>query len=45
MTAPGEIWVPVGAQLYADRIRHVLSSSEFAHRHRMTASFAITSLP
>lgn len=35
----------VGAQLYADRIRHVLSSYEFAHRHRMTASFAITSLP
>lgn len=35
----------VGAQLYADRIHHVLSSYEFAHRHRMTASFAITSLP
>ena len=34
----------VGAQLYADRIRHVLSSYEFAHRHRMTARFAITSL-
>ena len=35
----------VGAQLYADRIRHVLSSYEFAHRRRVTASFAITSLP
>jgi diguanylate cyclase (GGDEF)-like protein len=35
----------VGAQLYAERIRHVLSCYEFAHRHRMTASFAITSLP
>ena len=35
----------VGAQLYADRIRHVLSSCEFAHRARVTASFAITSLP
>jgi diguanylate cyclase (GGDEF)-like protein len=35
----------VGAQLYADRIRHVLSSYEFAHRCRMTASLAITSLP
>ena len=35
----------VGAQLYADRIRHALSSYEFAHRCRMTASLAITSLP
>jgi PleD family two-component response regulator len=35
----------VGAQLYADRIRHVLSSCEFAHRRRMTAGFVITCLP
>jgi diguanylate cyclase (GGDEF)-like protein len=34
-----------GARLYADRIRYVLSSSKFAHKHRMTASFGIASLP
>ena len=34
-----------GARLYADRIRYVLSSSQFAHRRRITASFGIASLP
>jgi diguanylate cyclase (GGDEF)-like protein len=34
-----------GARLYADRIRYVLSSSQFAHRRRVTASFGIASLP
>jgi diguanylate cyclase (GGDEF)-like protein len=34
-----------GARLYADRIRYVLSSSQYAHRRRMTASFGIASLP
>jgi diguanylate cyclase (GGDEF)-like protein len=34
-----------GARLYADRIRYVLSSSKFVHKHRMTASFGIASLP
>src|SRR5215831_1413824 len=34
-----------GARLYADRIRFVLSSSQFAHRRRITASFGIASLP
>jgi diguanylate cyclase (GGDEF)-like protein len=34
-----------GARLYADRIRYVLSSYQFAHRRRMTANFGITSLP
>ncbi len=34
-----------GARLYADRIRYVLSSYEFAHRRRVTASFGIASLP
>jgi len=34
-----------GARLYADRIRYVLSSFQFAHRRRVTASFGIASLP
>ena len=34
-----------GARLYADRIRYVLSSAQFAHRRRVTASFGIASLP
>lgn len=34
-----------GARLYADRIRHVLSPFQFAHRPSMTASFGIASLP
>ena len=34
-----------GARLYADRIRYVLSSHQFAHRRRVTASFGIASLP
>ena len=34
-----------GARLYADRIRYVLSSYQFAHRRRVTASFGIASLP
>jgi diguanylate cyclase (GGDEF)-like protein len=34
-----------GARLYADRIRYVLSSSQFAHGRRVTASFGIASLP
>jgi len=34
-----------GARLYADRIRYVLSSSQFIHRRRVTASFGIASLP
>jgi diguanylate cyclase (GGDEF)-like protein len=34
-----------GARLYADRIRYVLSSYQFAHLRRVTASFGIASLP
>jgi diguanylate cyclase (GGDEF)-like protein len=34
-----------GAKLYADRIRHVLSTHRFAHGRRLTASFGIASLP
>jgi diguanylate cyclase (GGDEF)-like protein len=34
-----------GARLYADRIRYVLSSYQFGHRRRVTASFGIASLP
>ena len=34
-----------GARLYADRIRYALSSFQFAHRRRVTASFGIASLP
>ena len=34
-----------GARLYADRIRYVFSSYQFAHRRRVTASFGIASLP
>jgi diguanylate cyclase (GGDEF)-like protein len=34
-----------GARLYADRIRHVLSTHPFAHGRRLTASFGIASLP
>ena len=34
-----------GARLYADRIRYVLSSSQFTHRRRVTASFGVASLP
>src|SRR5262250_1815323 len=34
-----------GARLYADRIRHVLSTHPFAHGRRVTASFGIASLP
>jgi diguanylate cyclase (GGDEF)-like protein len=34
-----------GARLYADRIRYVLSSYQFAYRRRVTASFGITALP
>jgi diguanylate cyclase (GGDEF)-like protein len=34
-----------GARLYADRIRHVLSTHRFAHGRRLTASFGIASLP
>jgi len=34
-----------GARLYADRIRYVLSSYQFAHRRRVTATFGIASLP
>lgn len=34
-----------GARLYADRIRYVLSSYQFNHRRRVTASFGIASLP
>ena len=35
----------VGARLYADRIRYVLSTWSFAHGRRITASFGIASLP
>jgi diguanylate cyclase (GGDEF)-like protein len=35
----------VGARLYADRVRYLLSSYQFAHRRRMTASFGVASLP
>ncbi len=34
-----------GARLYADRIRYVLSTWEFNHGRRVTASFGIASLP
>jgi diguanylate cyclase (GGDEF)-like protein len=34
-----------GARLYADRIRYVLSSSEFAHGRLVTASFGVASAP
>jgi diguanylate cyclase (GGDEF)-like protein len=34
-----------GARLYADRIRYVLSSYQFAHKRPMTASFGVASLP
>jgi len=34
-----------GARLYADRIRYVLSSSQFVHRRSVTANFGIASLP
>ncbi len=34
-----------GAQIYADRIRHVLSNSEFPNGRRVSASFGIASLP
>jgi diguanylate cyclase (GGDEF)-like protein len=34
-----------GARLYADRIRHVLSTYTFGHGRRVTASFGIASLP
>jgi diguanylate cyclase (GGDEF)-like protein len=33
------------ARLYADRIRYVLSSYQFAHRRSMTANFGVASLP
>lgn len=33
-----------GARLYADRIRSVLSTHQFAHHRRVTASFGIASL-
>jgi cyclic di-GMP phosphodiesterase len=34
-----------GAQIYADRLRHVLSNSEFPNGRRVSASFGIASLP
>jgi diguanylate cyclase (GGDEF)-like protein len=34
-----------GAQLYADRIRHVIAGHAFAHGVRVTASFGVSSLP
>ena len=34
-----------GAQLYADRIRQIIESYPFSHRHPITASFGIASLP
>jgi diguanylate cyclase (GGDEF)-like protein len=34
-----------GARLYADYIRYVLSSFQFPHHRRVTASFGIASLP
>jgi diguanylate cyclase (GGDEF)-like protein len=34
-----------GARLYADRIRYVLSTWNFSHGRRVTASFGIASLP
>jgi diguanylate cyclase (GGDEF)-like protein len=34
-----------GARLYAERIRHVLSTHRFAHGRRVTASIGIASLP
>jgi diguanylate cyclase (GGDEF)-like protein len=35
----------VGARLYADRIRQVISSYPYAHGKRITASFGVASLP
>jgi diguanylate cyclase (GGDEF)-like protein len=34
-----------GAQIYADRIRHVLASHEFPHGRQVSASFGIACLP
>jgi len=34
-----------GARLYVDRIRYVLSSATFGHRHPVTARFGTASLP
>ena len=34
-----------GARLYADHIRYVLSSFQFAHRRRVTVSYGTASLP
>lgn len=34
-----------GAQIYADRIRHVLAHHAFPHGHLVSASFGIASLP
>jgi diguanylate cyclase (GGDEF)-like protein len=34
-----------GAQLYADRIRHVIAGQPFAHGMHVTASFGVSSLP
>jgi len=34
-----------GAQLYVDRIRHVLASATFGHGHPVTARFGAASLP
>src|ERR1700730_11315083 len=34
-----------GAQIYADRIRHVLAHHDFPHGHLLSASFGIASLP
>src|SRR3989454_5228797 len=34
-----------GAQIFADRIRHVLASHEFPHGRRVSASFGIACLP
>ena len=34
-----------GAQIYADRIRHVLATHEFPHGRRVSASFGIACLP
>jgi diguanylate cyclase (GGDEF)-like protein len=35
----------VGAQIYADRVRHVLATHEFPHGRRVSASFGIACLP
>jgi diguanylate cyclase (GGDEF)-like protein len=34
-----------GAQLYADRIRHIIETYPFSHRRPITASFGVASLP